>query len=200
MSDDQPEYSAVQDPYRIYGEAMTAWTRLESAIFRWFQYSTRMSDPLARAVFYSARNFTGRRDMLLAAMPYAVLTDPEQAFIRAALKKTRRYSEFRNQMAHREPILDTREQSRSYLQMIMIEGADVAADPDAITLKQLRIATQNVLELRTLLDAAFPPDRLPTASVETYLLQVRTLPNEAHSEEPAPIQEQNKPPPQRRPK
>jgi hypothetical protein len=84
---------------------------LESAIFRWFQYSTGMSDPLARAVFYSARNFTGRRDMLIAALPFASLAKSEQAFIRTALKKTREYSAFRNQMAHREPILDARKES-----------------------------------------------------------------------------------------
>ena len=194
--DDPPERNAMQKFYCIYGETMTAWTSLETALFHWFMYSTKMDEAIARAVFYSARNFTGRRDMLIAALPYAPLSELEMEFIKAALKRVRRYAEFRNKAIHREPILDARRESPTWLQMILVEGSSIETNPDAITQKQLGIATKNFLDLRTMLETILPSQRSESASVELYLRLVRELPNEACSKERAPIQPQKKSPPQ----
>jgi len=47
---------------RAYGEALLEWARIEQHLFFWFEYVTGLKHMMARAVFYSARNFNGRSE------------------------------------------------------------------------------------------------------------------------------------------
>ena len=51
-----------------YGDALLQWARLEQHLFFWFEIITGMDHMMARAVFYSPRNFNGRSEMLEAAI------------------------------------------------------------------------------------------------------------------------------------
>jgi hypothetical protein len=57
-----------------YGEALLQWSRLEQYLFFWFEFVTGMEHMIARAVFYSARNFNGRSEMLEAALKHAKMS------------------------------------------------------------------------------------------------------------------------------
>jgi hypothetical protein len=52
----------------VYGEAMAEWSSLEGQLFYWFQLVTGMNERLGRAIFFSARSFAARADMLAAAL------------------------------------------------------------------------------------------------------------------------------------
>ncbi len=104
--------SEARDPakdkfYTQYGKAMAAWADLEGVLCDWFR---RILEPKgngqvnAEAIFYSARSFNGRADMLKAATGARSLTDDQRTFIRKAIKRVSDYNQFRAKLAHRVTI------------------------------------------------------------------------------------------------
>lgn len=87
-----------------YGQAMSAWASLEQALYRWFERSSRMKKDLAANIFYGARGFAARAEMMEAVIEHgSLLSATEITFLRAAVKKARQYVGFRNLLAHGEP-------------------------------------------------------------------------------------------------
>ena len=90
--------------YMHYGKAMAAWADLESALCGWFR---RILEPKgtnrvnAEGIFYSARSFNGRADMLKAATSARVLTADQRSLVRKAIKRATDYNKFRAKLAHR---------------------------------------------------------------------------------------------------
>ena len=94
---------ASAELYHYYGHVMTRWSQLETALFYWFAKITKMPDGMSRAIFYSARGFAARAEMLEAAVANATELTPDQLkILKEALKKARSYSAFRNKVAHGE--------------------------------------------------------------------------------------------------
>jgi hypothetical protein len=86
------------------GEALMEWSYIENRLFRWFKHLTRLPDAMARSVFFSARSFLGRSEMLAAAIEHAVFRGPRgeiaRDLIEEALQKANGYASFRNALAH----------------------------------------------------------------------------------------------------
>src|SRR5690348_4391750 len=82
--------------YHAFGLAMAWWARMESCMFYWFMHAIDRREGLARDSFFSAKGFTGRRDMFNASIPHSPFEPDVRAFLRAASKTARQCSEFRN--------------------------------------------------------------------------------------------------------
>jgi hypothetical protein len=98
---------ALERLYPIYGEAMLAWSNIEDTLCGWFHYLSGMGEPQARAVFFSARSFAGRADMLSALLSVPAGKPLVTDFVRDVLNKSLGYSQARNQLAHRVPVINT---------------------------------------------------------------------------------------------
>jgi hypothetical protein len=95
------EYKAAEAEFhQLFGQAMANWAHLERFLGYWFTFITKMPRLMALRVFYSARNFNAKADMLEAAIEFANLPAETKAFIKAAVKKARCYNGFRNSIAH----------------------------------------------------------------------------------------------------
>lgn len=91
--------------YRAYGQAMNYWGQLEGTLGTIFYRVVGTEEAVAMAVYYSARSFLGRADMLSSVVDHAKTTPDGKAFIRGALKLARGYAEARNAMAHDQHVL-----------------------------------------------------------------------------------------------
>jgi hypothetical protein len=178
---------AEADFQAAYGKFMQRWARLEQGMFYLFSWISEMPEDRARAIFYSAKNFLGRRDMLAGALLHAKVESRYVEFIRAGSKKARKFSEFRNAVAHGEVVFDPRPHSETYKQCILVEGKLGTYDSTdtAITLGRLEIASENVRELAKLMFDVLQhsglqdcPERDAT-SPEKSLLRVQALPTRA---------------------
>lgn len=94
-----PEMIAARDEFhKAFGGALVAWSAVEDGLCEWFKRCTALDERVARAVFYSARSFAGRRDMLIGALPLSNLDEKTSEGIRQCAKRARAYSEFRNRI------------------------------------------------------------------------------------------------------
>lgn len=62
--------------FHFYGHVMARWASLERAPFYWFAGITGMPEGMARAIFYGARGFGARAEMLEASIQYASKQTP----------------------------------------------------------------------------------------------------------------------------
>ena len=178
--------NATREFNAVYGETLAEWSRLEGQLFYWFRFITSMNEKLARAIFYSARNFTARADMLSAAMRAGNLEATVLGFLKETLKKIRMYDEFRNRATHGEAHINLQEGSPSAKQMVIIQGREVSeqAESGMVTMLDLMTATNNFKRLRAYLFEGHPDQEPPLSLLETYQQRVRELPNQAQSIEP----------------
>jgi hypothetical protein len=190
LEDDSEHVRPDDQFHKAYGGAMMAWARLEGCLFYWFMRASGMDEPLARAIYFSARSFTGRRDMLIAAIRFSSFDDQATAVIKAGIQKARRYSEFRNQVAHREPLFDIRQGSPTWAQFVLAEGRSLDEGNDMLTIKHLGIATRNFNALTQLLWQVHPTFRTTSTDATGCLRLIRELPNQAQSTEPNQIREE----------
>jgi hypothetical protein len=178
---------ATREFNEVYGAALAEWSRLEGQLFYWFNVLTGMDEKTARGVFFSARNFNARADMLEAALDATRPGGPVQALLRTALKKARGYSGFRNSATHGEPHINAQCGSPTAKQLVIIQGRKMSdqAESTMITMLDLMTATNNFRRLNGLLFAARQEDGpKPASLLETYRQQVHELPNQPHSTEP----------------
>lgn len=185
------EYGEASNRFHLaYGIALSKWAAIEERMFLWFFFITGMKQDMARAIFYSARNFTARADMLSQAVAVCHLTEDEKEFLRAATKKSHQFSAFRNSIVHGEPTFDVREGSPTYKQFIHLQGDKhpaIAAD-SALTIQHLERSAARFSELSRLLgDVLEHMHSLSDMSIPSECLrQVKALPNDPSSAEPAP--------------
>jgi len=168
--------------YTTYGQAMLMWTRVETNLALWFQAITEMPDWEATfAVFFSARSFQGRADMLQAALAVAWDDDPElKSFAQEAIQKAASYNSARNQIAHGDlRFSEDQRFSIGHPAKYMAEGT--------VSHENLVAAATNFQELAIILWEAH-------AGVSTggggkplskCHARLRLLPNEAYSSEPS---------------
>ena len=187
---------ATREFETVYGAALAEWSRLEGQLFYWFQMVTGMNEKMARAVFFSARSFNGRADMLESAIDAATIDAPLRDFLEAALKKAWGYSGFRNAATHGEPHVNLQRDSPTVKQIVIIQGRKMSdeAESTMITMLDLMTATVNFKQLGGLLFAA-RPEELPLPSLlETYQQRVHELPSQPHSTKPGRMPVKQKPP------
>jgi hypothetical protein len=162
----------------FYGQAMAEWASVERGLFYWFAGITRMKEGMARAIFYGAKGFAARAEMLESVIPFAEQQSKEEIeFIKSALKKAWSFVPFRNAIAHGEPIPVITDDG---IHMTMGKAKDVT-DKDVVTIKHMGIAAKNFSRLATAIITAIPRHRDGT-TLEECLAQVQELPNQAHLE------------------
>ncbi|MGE0665794.1 MAG: hypothetical protein AB7O49_04460 [Sphingomonadales bacterium] len=190
VTDEEAEQASTEF-FSAYGKAMGAWAVVERNLFQWFEYATNVPQKMARALFYSGRNYTSRSDMLKAVMAVpSRLTESQLAFLKAALKRADSYYSTRNNLAHGEPAIDASPNvDMRDRHGIFDSGTELAEQlGSAVKASDLQIATSNFSALADLLFFAHPdfhgkqPDKL-----EGYLRQAQQLPTTALSLEPAQI-------------
>jgi hypothetical protein len=154
------EHVKAQDQFHLaLGRTLGEWAKIEDRLHNWFHYISGMTYETSKAVFYSARSFSARKEMLEAALSHAIF-NPASAleFIKRATAKSGAYVAFRNRLAHGEPSFDVRdENSPTFKQVILLQGKHVpaiAAD-SAVTMTQLENALENYRELSRLLMDVF---------------------------------------------
>ncbi|RWD62318.1 MAG: hypothetical protein EOS36_15460 [Mesorhizobium sp.] len=98
---------ALDRLYPLYGQAMLNWSNVEDCLCEWFHYLSGMKYPQARAVFFSARGFAARADMLSALLDFPDEKRFVLEFVRDSLNKSIGYSQVRNRLAHRIPVINT---------------------------------------------------------------------------------------------
>jgi hypothetical protein len=168
--------------FHSYGVAMAEWAGLERSLSRWFLAMTKMPEPLARSIFYSARSFNGRADMVQAAIGFC--TQPQNAsavaVVKAGLKKAWAYSGFRNSMTHGEAILNVGPDGNYYS---IVQGKEHLSDPATpILLNDLIVAAENFAALKTSLAGSVPDaSRKPQKTLEQYLALIEALPKVPNS-------------------
>lgn len=147
---------------------------------------------MARAIFFAPRTFQARTDLLEAAITNdTTLCACAREFIKAATVKAGKLSSFRNRLAHGEQTFDTREESPTHKQVILISSRlhPEKAAADGVTGRKLIFAIANFRELaKLLMDVSEflrdPKD--PTLPVEC-LRRLNALPNQADLPGPGPI-------------
>jgi hypothetical protein len=80
-------------PIFISPWASEVWSTIEDGLFEWFKRCTGLQERLAKSVFYSARSFEGRRDMLTAAISFSPCDKKTRTGMRLCIKRARQYSE-----------------------------------------------------------------------------------------------------------
>jgi hypothetical protein len=138
---------------------MAQWAGIERGLYYWFVHVTQLKDKMARAIFYSARSFNARAEMLLAAIEQANHLAPERLeFIQAALRRAWGYSSFRNSMAHGEPSMNIFElvgQPRK-VSYYIAQGKSLKDASVDISMEDLETATKNFHTLVNLLIDTHP--------------------------------------------
>jgi hypothetical protein len=167
-----------------YGKAMSSWAGLENSLYFWFAAATGMTGRMARAVFYTARGFSARAEMLLAALEHA--TKPpavDRELLKEALKKARSYASYRNRIAHGEPRVQLFEHREKFRPLLTIDdGRKNPAEANSILLDDLDRAAANIHELSMLLIERYPGVIDRSRTPEEWLASLRALPSEANGE------------------
>lgn len=101
MADETHSFvESTRDFYHAYGAAMASWAEIESSMGYYFEKIGNLEPNLAHAVYYSARSFLGRADMLSASIPFAKTVPDGRKFLMEVVKLTRGWSSVRNMFAH----------------------------------------------------------------------------------------------------
>lgn len=181
-----PEGIAERDKfYKALGESMAAWSSVEEGLFEWFKACTGMHERLARAVFYSARSFKGRRYMLEAAIPLSPCNEKTRTGIRKCILRAGQYVAFRNRVAHRHLAI-TYEITPA--QFVLMEGRILYGPQEpgnCVTINDLRNAADNFRRLADCMFGFHPEWQAPDVCEAGCLEEILALPNSADSTEPS---------------
>jgi hypothetical protein len=182
-----PQLVAARDEFnKAFGKAMTAWAGVEDGLFEWFKTCSGMYERLARAVFYSARSFGGRRDMLIATIPLSELDEKTKEGIRQCIKRARSYAEFRNRITHGHVIYNAALSGRASREFVFTEGHALAGPFDIetdVTIEDLKIAAENFEALADLTLGFHPEWQTPDVCEAGCLAEILGLPRAANSRE-----------------
>lgn len=179
---------AYAEFHNAYGIALAQWAGLERMLSYWFALITQMHAMMAQSVFYSARSFGARAEMLQAAIEHAKHIQPDiLKFIQAALKRCWSYSTFRNYLAHGEPsmtVMEVEGRPRKVYYAIVQTGSSNDTKTE-ISVEQLKVIAENFNALHMVMMDAHPkigPERAqPRKSILEYLARVNALPTQANS-------------------
>lgn len=186
MSD--PDYKAKLDEnhdafYRDYGKVLAAWSHVEMMMFSLFNRLTGMEEETARAVFYSARSFTGRADMFAAIISTLEVSPAYRECLKKLLKVAREYSSFRNRVVHGEVVGDAIPDSPHFMDVVITQGKEDASTTDresTINREMLRNAEMNFRRLAGHFLQTADWDQQGDAWPEKCLALILQLPKFAH--------------------
>jgi hypothetical protein len=157
----------------------------------WFRFITRLSRHMSRRVFYSSRSFTGRSELLEAALSARDLPSEIDSALKAGIKKAVGYNSFRNTIAHGQTVLIVQHPPGQPDKSLLVQGKhdhDAALDA-AVTIEHLIAAANNFAVLRRLLDDTLFHAQGRGEEATTPLAECRALidalPNLAGSEKPS---------------
>lgn len=176
-----------------FGIAMERWSTLERALYYWFGYLTGLKPKIARAIFYSARGFYARTDMLEALIEHVTPSNPlEIEFLKEALKKAKQYSPFRNKLAHGERHLNVIEGHEHLAHYKIVQGKNME---DPISLSDMATFSDNIGLLHDCLLWMHPKMEKPANAKPPAecLALVRALPNQPNSKNDPIPSESDKP-------
>lgn len=179
--------------YQELGETMAAWSAVEDGLFEWFKLCTGMEERLARAIFYAARSFEGRRDMLTAVIPFSPCNEKTRTGIRLCLKRAGQYVAFRNRISHGHIIYTY---VAAIPQHVLAEGRTLsgAVDTKYVVLEDLMAATLNFSALTDCILGFHPQWQAPDLCERGCLEEIQALPSAANSMEPSqPSQKKQRP-------
>ena len=149
---------ATSELFHFMGHTLTRWAQLETSLYYWFARITAMPEGMSRAIFYGARGFAARAEMLESAIKHATtLTAEQTTFLKEAVKKARQYSVFRNRIAHGEPRLNVVNLGTPEIHYTITQGKNTpAGEEEAITLDDLSTAADNIHLLSDCIRDMFP--------------------------------------------
>jgi hypothetical protein len=176
---------AAAEFHIAYGNVMARWAQLESTLYWWFVTTTGMSDPMARAIFYGARGFMARAEMLESAAEHTITLSPGyKDLIGEGVKKAKQYSSFRNKVAHGEPRANfVQKEGNTAVHYVITQGKEPPSPSESVlSLQDLCVAAANIGKLTQHLRERHPALlRGETKTPQECLALIRALPNVANS-------------------
>jgi hypothetical protein len=137
MSEDDREF------YLAFGYAMAGWARLELWFADVFRRTTGLKRGLSQEIFFSARSFQGRADMLQACIPSVPAIPTGREFIKRAVSLANIYSQSRNHLAHGSHYIGRLKTEPEGLSRRFIHAGDRSGER-AITLQEINNFKNNL--------------------------------------------------------
>jgi hypothetical protein len=103
--------------YVTYGRAMAAWAGLESALCSLFVRLTDTRLALGTAVFYSAKSFRGKAEMIGACVEHVRMVPAGKHFLEKVVGVASTYSQTRNSLAHDEHAWEVHEGESAFVEI-----------------------------------------------------------------------------------
>lgn len=101
MADNIVDFGEIDKTFYLqYGRAMANWAQLENSMAGVFSRLTKIEGRMSGDIFYSARSFLGRADMLHACVPHARTLPAGREFLTRSINRAMGYAGFRNRLAH----------------------------------------------------------------------------------------------------
>jgi hypothetical protein len=121
---------AMEEFHLKFGRAMGAWATVERELGTLFMMLTKIEPAMATQIYYSARSFTGRLDILKSSLAAAKVTDEAKNVTQKVITKSRQYCEFRNKIAHDLPVLGPGHPPGSRAQMVIVDAKSQFQPPE----------------------------------------------------------------------
>lgn len=155
-------------------------------LFSIFRSLSGMSENMARGIYYSARSYTGRSDMLVTALEAAEIHPDVKANIAEILKKARSYYGYRNRLVHGETYGSGRRAESGDWEpyFAIVQGQDpTPGRADSIKKEDLEVATHNFgrLSYFALMILHFNGHEDDHTLLDKYRALIRELPNPPNS-------------------
>lgn len=100
MAQLRPTRDDEREFYQAYGAAMANWAGLEYELGNLFISLTGLPERMGRAIFFSARSFLGRADMITECIPFVRTVPDGKRYLVDLVKLARKWAETRNALAH----------------------------------------------------------------------------------------------------
>jgi len=92
--------------YLAYGRTLGTWAAIERELGGLFVRMSGTTQAIGLAIYYSAKSFAGRSDMVAALVDHTRTVPSGKEFIRRAVALANEYSQTRNRLAHDIHIID----------------------------------------------------------------------------------------------
>ncbi len=183
------EYDKREAAFSVaFGKVLMEWAYVENSLFLLFEHLTGLPEALARALFYSARSYNGRVDMISAIMDVsnkAIENPIIKEIAKEAISKANKYVAFRNSLAHNIAIASATENGAV---IVLIEGKHGTeyGIKSGILIDHLEIAANNFNKLSHIIKMLIHASKLQYSErIPEFLEQLRMLPNAPSQKEPS---------------
>lgn len=136
-----------RDFYNAYGLTLGMWASVERSLGKLFAKMTRLDQKLAFAIFYSAKSFRARADMVQSCVPLVKVLPFGRRFLARLVNRTKTYSEGRNSLAHDQHILVLEPKGAAPIHKVIL-----SPDGTRLSITEIERLGQNFLWLSLLID------------------------------------------------